>query len=124
MVVMKRKILVAEDYADAREFMKFLLQSYGYQVVEAADGFEAVESLKAEFPDLILMDMSMPVMDGVEATKAIRKLKEGAVIPIIAVTAHGKRFYERAIEAGCNDLIEKPVDFGSFEAVLNQYLEM
>jgi two-component system cell cycle response regulator DivK len=124
MGVMNRKILVAEDYEDAREFMKFLLQSYGYQVIEAADGLEAVERIKTEFPDLVLMDMAMPVMDGIAATKAIRKLKEGAVVPIIAITAHGKRFYDRAIEAGCNDLIEKPVDFDSFEAVLNQYLEM
>ena len=119
---MKRKILVAEDYEDAREFMKFLLQGYGYQVVEAADGFEAVECFKTKFPDLVLMDMAMPVMDGIAAAKAIRKLKDGAVIPIIAITAHGKRFYDRAIEAGCNDLIEKPVDFDSLEAVLNQYL--
>jgi CheY-like chemotaxis protein len=122
MDVMKRKILIVEDYEDAREFMKFLLQGYGYQVVEAADGFEAVECFKTNFPALVLMDMSMPVMDGIAAAKAIRKLKDGAVIPIIAITAHGKRFYDRAIEAGCNDLIEKPVDFDSLEAVLNQYL--
>jgi CheY-like chemotaxis protein len=62
-------------------------------------------------------------IDGLDATRAIRKLKEGAEIPIIAVTAHGKQFHEKAIEAGCNDLIAKPVDFDSLEALLNQYLE-
>jgi CheY-like chemotaxis protein len=119
---MKRKILVVEDYKDTRDFMTFLIESYGYQVTEAADGLEAIESLKSEFPDLILMDMAMPVMDGIAATEAIRKLKQGTEVPIIAVTAFGKRFYEKAIAAGCNDLIEKPVNFDSLEAVLNQYL--
>lgn len=120
---MKRKILVVEDYRDTREFMKFLIESYGYQVIEAGDGLEAIESFKSEFPDLVLMDISMPVMDGIEAARAIRKFKRGAGIPIIAVTAFGKRFYEKAIAAGCNDLIEKPVDFNLLEVVLNQYLE-
>ena len=120
---MKRKILIVEDYEDSRTFMKFLIESYGYQVIEASDGLEAVESLKLQFPDLILMDMAMPMMDGIDATKAIRKFKQAASIPIIAVTAHGKMFYEKAIAAGCNDLIEKPVDFDSLESVLNQYLE-
>lgn len=120
---MKRKILIVEDYEDSRQFMKVLVESYGYQVIEAADGLEAIESLKSQFPDLILMDMAMPVMDGITATKVIRKDKKGADIPIIAVTAHGKQFYEKAIEAGCNDLITKPVDFDSLESILNQYLE-
>jgi len=119
---MKRKILIVEDYQDTREFMKFLIESYGYQVIEAADGLEAVESIRHQFPDLILMDISMPVMDGLTATKTIRKFKHGDEIPIIAVTAHGKQFYEKAIESGCNDLIEKPVDFDSLESVLSQYL--
>jgi CheY-like chemotaxis protein len=120
---MKRQILIVEDYEDARLFMKFLVESYGYQVIEAADGLEAIEQLKSQFPDLILMDMAMPVMDGIAATKAIRKFKNGTDIPIIAVTAHGKQFYEKAIAAGCNDLITKPVDFDSLEGILNQYLE-
>ena len=119
---MGRKILLVEDYEDTRLFMKFLLESYGYEVTEAVDGLEAIESFKHHFPDLILMDIAMPVMDGLTATKAIRQFKHGAVIPIIAVTAHGKQFYEKAIEAGCNQLISKPIDFDSLEPVLNQYL--
>jgi CheY-like chemotaxis protein len=120
---MKRKILIVEDYEDTRIFMKYLLESYGYQVIEAADGLEAIETIKHHFPDLILMDIGMPVMDGLTATKTIRKFKQGAEVPIIAVTAHGKMLYTKAIEAGCNDLIEKPIDFDQFETVLNQYLE-
>jgi CheY-like chemotaxis protein len=120
---MSRKILIVEDYEDSRQFMKIIFESYGYEVIEAADGLEAVETIKHHFPDLILMDISMPVMDGLTATKTIRTIKQGAEIPIIAVTAHGKRFYEKAIEAGCNDLIEKPLDFDLLVSVLNQYLK-
>lgn len=119
---MERTILIVEDYEDSRLCMKFLIESYGYQVMEAADGMEAVESLKDHFPDLILMDISMPVMDGLTATKAIRKFTGGKRIPIIAVTAQGKQFYEKAIAAGCNDVIDKPVDFDSLESIINQYL--
>jgi CheY-like chemotaxis protein len=110
-MIMSRTILIVEDYEDARTCMKFLIESYGYEVVEAVDGSEAVESFKHNLPDLILMDISMPQMDGLSATKAIRKFKGAECIPIIAVTAYGERFYQRAIEAGCNDLINKPVDF-------------
>lgn len=102
--------------------MKFLVESYGYEVIEAADGLEAIESFKSLFPDLILMDISMPLMDGLTATKAIRKFEGKAKIPIIAVTAHGNLFYERAIEAGCNDLIIRLIEFDSLEPLLNQYL--
>jgi CheY-like chemotaxis protein len=119
---MGRKVLLVEDYEDTRLFMKFLLESYGYEVTEAVDGLEAIESFKHHFPDLILMDIAMPQMDGLTATKEIRQLSKGAEIPIIAVTAHGKQFYEKAIEAGCDDVVSKPIDFDSFEPILNQYL--
>jgi len=119
---MHRTILIVEDYEDTRLCMKILVESYGYKVIEAADGLEAIESIKHQFPDLVLMDISMPIMDGLTATKAIREFDGATKIPIIAVTAHGKQFYKRAIEAGCNDLIEKPVDFDMLEPFLNQYL--
>jgi len=69
---MPKKVLIVEDYDDSRNFMKFLLESYGYQVVEAADGIEAVDRFKQQHPDMILMDISLPVVDGLTATKAIR----------------------------------------------------
>lgn len=119
---MSRKILIAEDYEDIRNCMKFLVESYGYQVIEAADGLEAVESFRHHFPDLVLMDISMPNMDGLTATKEIRKFDGASQVPIIAVTAQGKQFYQQAIEAGCNDLIDKPVDFGILEPLISRYL--
>lgn len=119
---MQKTILVVEDYKDARCCMKYLIESYGYRVIEAADGVEAVESFKHYFPDLVLMDISMPNMDGLTATRTIRGFEGTVKIPIIAVTAHGKQFYEQAIKAGCNDLIDKPVNFETLEPFLNQYL--
>ncbi len=119
---MQKTILVAEDIRDSRQMIKFLLEMFGYIVIEAENGQQAVKSAAEYHPDLILMDMSMPVMDGLSATKAIRKLNEKTKIPIIAVTAFGKQFYERAIEAGCNDLISKPIDFDTLQPVIEQYL--
>lgn len=119
---MIKKVLIVEDYEDTREFMKFLLESYGYQVIEATDGIEAVDRAKQQSPDLILMDISLPVVDGLTATRAIRKSSNQQQIPIIAVTAFGKSYYDKAIEAGCNDLIDKPVDFDVLEPILSHYL--
>ena len=119
---MNKKILIAEDYADARSLMKYLIESYGYQVLEAANGEEAVEKVKLNKPDLILMDMSMPVVDGLTATKTIRGFDNMAKLPIIAVTAYGHSYYKQAIEAGCDDLINKPLDFTQLEGLINRYL--
>ena len=119
---MSKKVLIVEDYEDSRSFMKFLLESYGYQVVEAADGIEAIDKFKNIHPDLVLMDISLPVVDGLTATKTIREIEKSPDLPIIAVTAFGKSYYDQAIEAGCNDLINKPVDFNTLEPILNQYL--
>ena len=120
---MRKKVLVVEDYEDARSFMKFLLEGYGYEVFEASNGEQAVIATREQHPDLILMDLSMPVMDGLTATKIIRKSGNGfSRTPIIAVTAFGESYYKKAVEAGCDDLINKPLDFDKLEPVLKQYL--
>jgi CheY-like chemotaxis protein len=120
---MGRKVLLVEDYDDSRLFMKLMLEDRGYQVTEARDGIEAFDKFKQMHPDLILMDISLPQLDGLTATRAIRELEKGGEkVPIIAVTAFGKMYHQRAIEAGCNDLIDKPVDFDSLEAVIDQYI--
>ena len=119
---MKKIVLIVEDYDDTRSFMKFVVESYGYQVIEAGDGIEAVDRFKRFHPDLILMDISLPKVDGLVATKTIRKIDNTGKVTIIAVTAFGKSFYKQAIEAGCNDLLNKPVDFDVLEPVIHQYL--
>lgn len=120
---MPKVILIVEDYEDTRDFMRFLLENSGYQVVEASDGIEAVERFKNIHPDLILMDISLPVVDGLTATKAIRQSFKGEDTPIIAITAFGNLYLEEAIEAGCNELMKKPLDIDSLETVLDNYLK-
>jgi CheY-like chemotaxis protein len=119
---MQKIILVVEDYEDTRGFMKILLESFGYIVVEAEDGIEAIEKFKFAHPDLILMDISLPMVDGLTTVKAIREYSDGDQVPIIAVTAFGKEYSKQAILAGCNELIVKPVDPDRLEPMLNQYL--
>lgn len=120
---MPKKILIAEDYADTRSFMKFLIESYGFEALEAIDGQEAVEKVREQRPDLVLMDLAMPIMDGLAATRVIRGFDEMSRLPIIAVTAHGESYYKQALEAGCDDLINKPLDFEALKPVLHQYLD-
>ena len=119
---MSKIVLIVEDYADTRTMMKFLLQRFGYEVIEAADGNEAVASATQHHPDLILMDISLPNMDGLTATQLIRKVDGCGKVPIIAVTAYGSSYYRQAIEAGCDDLINKPLDFNNLQPILEQYL--
>jgi two-component system, cell cycle response regulator DivK len=103
------KILVVEDNDENWDMISRRLQRRGYRVVRAADGQEAVEMAARERPDLILMDVSLPVMDGLEATRRIRA--HAQTTPIIALTAHamsGDR--DRALQAGCDDYHTKPVE--------------
>ena len=120
---MTKKILIVEDYDDSRRFMKTLVESYGYSVIEAADGEEAVQIAQYGHPDLILMDLAMPIMDGLATTRVIRRFDGGDKLPIIAVSAFGTEFYTQALEAGCDDLIFKPFNVSTLESVLNRYLE-
>lgn len=119
---MRSKVLVVEDYADTREFMKFLLQDYGFDVAEATNGFEAIEAVKQQAPDLILMDISMPGMDGLTAARKIRE-QNGPLKPtIIAITAFGEAAKKKALDAGCDASLSKPIDFEDLEPVLARYL--
>lgn len=119
---MGKTILIVDDTEDTREVMRIILEMCGYFIIEAADGSEAVKNTIEQNPDLVLMDVSMPIMDGLTATKVIRSLTNKTQLPIIALTAHGKNYYKRVIEAGCNDLIPKPVDFDALQPVIQRYL--
>ena len=115
-------MLVVEDYDDSREFTKFLLEDFGFDVLEATNGYEAIEVVKRQAPDLVLMDIAMPVMDGLTATRRIKEHKEFQKLPIIAVTAQSEGVKGKALEAGCDALISKPLDFDDLKPVLNRYL--
>lgn len=106
------KILVVEDNETNWEMLSRRLERRGYSVVLAQDGEQAIAMAQAEAPDLILMDMNLPVLDGWSATQAIRALPDARHTPIIALTAHalaGDR--ERALAVGCDDYHTKPIEF-------------
>jgi CheY-like chemotaxis protein len=106
------KIVLIEDNAENREALSRRLQRRGYEVLVAPDGQQGVELVKAEKPDLVLMDMNMPVLDGWQATRMIRADDDMKSVPVIGLTAHalaGDR--EKALEAGCSDYHTKPVEF-------------
>jgi len=112
-------VLLVEDTEDNRFMMRRLLEMSGYRVVEATNGEEAVRLAEAESPGLILMDLSLPIIDGLAATRLIRKLPKFKKIPIIAVSAHDTSdFLSEALEAGCNSYITKPIDFSELEQLI------
>ncbi len=123
-LAMPATILVAEDSADTRAVLRRALASYGYQVIEATDGREAVEVAASECPDLVLMDLNMPVMDGLAATERIRELRDKCGnVPIVAVTAFDTYgIKEAALEAGCNAYLLKPLDLDELESVIARLL--
>jgi len=118
------KILLVEDNEMNRDMLSRRLQRRGYEVLIAVDGAEGVAKAQTEAPDLILLDMSLPVLDGWEATRRLKEVLETRSLPVIALTAHamsGDR--DKAIEAGCDDFDTKPVEFDrlltKIEALLN-----
>lgn len=119
---MSKTILLVEDYDDSREMLKFHLEDLGYLVVEAANGYEAIECVKRETPDLILMDMSMPEIDGLAATRRIKELAAGVEITVICVTAHDYFYSEKAVGAGCEEVVGKPVDLENLSKAIERYL--
>ena len=107
---MSKKVLIVEDVADVRMMMKILIQTHGFETILARDGYEAVIKAKEEHPDLILMDLMMPIMDGFTATRLIRQDEELKKIPILAITAYGGRRMQEAKDAGADVCFEKPID--------------
>ena len=117
-------VLLVEDTEDNRFMMRRLLEMTGYRVVEAMNGEEAVKLAKSELPQIILMDLSLPVIDGLAATRLIRQLPKLESIPIIAVSAHDTSdFQSEAIQAGCNSYVTKPIDFNELEELIAQLLQ-
>ena len=116
-------ILLAEDHRDSREAMRALLEAHGYRVIEAANGREAVERALEERPDLVLMDIMMPEMDGFEATRVLRSQEGTRALPIIAVTAMDGA-QRLSLQAGVNDFVAKPIDTRGLMAKIRNWLPM
>ena len=116
-----KTVLVVEDFEDNRFMMRRLLEMSGYRVVEAVNGEQAVEAAVRERPDLILMDLSLPKLDGLAATRRIRQQDGLGRVPIVAVSAHDTAdFHADALAAGCNEYVTKPIDFDHLESLLRR----
>lgn len=119
---MKKTVLVVDDYSDFRKIISIVLKRHGYDIIEAADGYEAVEKAVEKHPDMILLDLAMPVLDGIEAVKAIRRHEELEETPIIAITAYHDLYNQKARDAGCNAVLAKPVKIEQLAPIVSQYL--
>jgi CheY-like chemotaxis protein len=116
-------VLLVEDTEDNRQMMRRLLEMSGYRVVEATNGREAVEVASVERPQIILMDLSLPLIDGLAATRRIRSLPGLCNVPIVAVSAHDTAdFHSDALDAGCDAYITKPIDYSQLEDIVNRLL--
>ena len=115
-------ILVVEDYEDARGMLRILLESDCFRVFEAADGAKALEVLRSEQPDIILMDLAMPGLDGFETIRRIRDIDKFQDTPIIVLTAYGQMFSEEILRAGANHVIDKPIDVHALENLLRNLI--
>lgn len=119
----KELLLVVEDFEDSRFMMLKLLEMAGYSVIEASDGEEAVRAAVQKRPALILMDLSLPKLDGLAATRKIRRHKGVGKVPIVAVSAHdAPESRIEALEAGCDAYVTKPIDFDHLNALLKRLL--
>jgi CheY-like chemotaxis protein len=121
---MAKKVLIVEDTADILEALKWLIELEGYEAMVANDGLEGVRMAAEHIPDLILMDLAMPGLSGIDATRQIRSDPKTSVIPIVCVTSHAGKYEAEAVRAGCNEVHTKTSFMDNFEPVLKKYLEM
>lgn len=113
-------VLIVEDHEDTRFILKTLIEMSGYQVLEAGDGLEALEIAGRERPDIVLMDGSLPVLDGISAT---RRLREHSSLPVVILSGHATPEYRAdALAAGCDGYLTKPIDFDQLETILQRLL--
>lgn len=117
-----RTVLIADDMEEIRLMLKRAMTMNGYSVIEATNGVEAVEAARQKKPDLVLIDLNMPQMDGLKAIEEIRKIK-GEQVPILAMTAfdtYGMK--DAAFQVGCNEYLSKPLNLTQLERLVRDYL--
>src|SRR5215813_6659020 len=123
--VLPRRILVVEDHEDSRMMIKLLLEQEQFTVLEAIDGVDALRIAKAEHPDLILMDLSLPRLDGLGATRLIRRNRTIGNVPIIFLSGRGEPcFRKAAFNAGANEFLLKPIDIDYMLAAISRWLSL
>jgi len=116
-------VLLVEDTEDNRQMMRRLLEMSGFRVVEATNGREAVEVASQVQPQIILMDLSLPIIDGLAATRQIRNQPELNQVPIVAVSAHDTAdFHNEALDAGCNAYVTKPINYTELEHLVTRLI--
>ena|ERR1700742_5009518 len=121
----KPVVLVVEDHEDTRFLLKCLLVARGFDVLEAVNGEEAIEVTERLRPGLILMDISLPRLDGLTATRRMRELSTLREVPIILLTGHAEPSWRaKALDAGCDDLLVKPLDINLLERVVARHLSV
>lgn len=120
----RRTILVVDDFDDTRLLLKTWLEKKGFRVVEAENGNRAVAAAESNRPDLIIMDVEMPELDGLAATRKIRELKNFAEVPIVAVSAYGAEQYrDHALAAGCNEYVSTPFEPDELEKLIRALIK-
>jgi DNA-binding response OmpR family regulator len=114
-----QRILIAEDSADSREMLQVLLEGKGYEVISVGDGYLAVEAALRQRPNLILVDLQLPGLDGLSVAKELRLHSELERTPIIIISGHDpSRYRDQALTAGCDDYLLKPIDFERLDEIL------
>lgn len=117
------KILIVDDDEDSRQMLNFLLETWSYRVVEAKDGIEAVSLAERERPDLILMDVKLPRLDGFDVTRRIRQSEQTNGVPIVFLSGCAEPHYRSAAaEVGGNEFLVKPLDFDKLQSTLGKYI--
>lgn len=119
-----RTILIVDDFDDTRLLLRTWLQKKGFRVAEAENGHRAVAAAESVRPDLIIMDVEMPELDGLEATRRIRELKGFEAVPIVAVSAYGADQYrDHALAAGCNEYVSTPFEPDELERLIRALIK-
>lgn len=114
-----RTVLVVDDFDDTRLLLRTWFERRGFRVVEAENGIQAISQAESELPDLIIMDMQMPQLDGLSATRRIRGMKSMDSVPIVAVSAYGAdQFRDLALAAGCNEYVSTPFEPATLEGII------
>jgi CheY-like chemotaxis protein len=116
------KVLIVEDFDDTRDLLATIVRLKGCEASEATNGQEAIDVARREQPDLILMDLNLPILDGWEATRRIHLQRETSHIPVVAISAQCVGDWrERALKAGARECMQKPVNFAAMDSLLERY---